>query len=320
MYSEFILENAHPVVIEQILEDSVFNVCMDGGEELCDAFIEYANILETDDYDPTEEFEEQLSEVLYPYFESASAIYESVLFEFDSELGAEPGASKAASRAARAEARKNKKAKGPASVTQMASTVLEREAKSGSPSNRKVATQSEERKFKRMAGTDNTVTPRDATQGKSGVDSSEKVERKDVANKKGLLKRIGLKYREMKRGVGEKLKGAGDSIKSGYAGAKEKLQKSKLAGVASRYSSAVGRSAIGQAIKSGAMKAGSALKNNKLSKYVGGKVTAIGANISAKRKEMAQKHTGQQGFRSKLGRMVAGKENVKRTALFKKFK
>jgi len=81
MYFETLIEDAHPAIIETIIEDSVYQACVNGGEEVMTDMLEFANLLESETEDPSDEFEGDIENILYPYLENASVIYGSFLFE-----------------------------------------------------------------------------------------------------------------------------------------------------------------------------------------------------------------------------------------------
>lgn len=86
MSFQVILESDVPnVLIEQILEDAVFDACINEGQEAVSVFETYIEILEADesqiDVKKVLAFESDLSESLAPYLENVSTIYETFLFE-----------------------------------------------------------------------------------------------------------------------------------------------------------------------------------------------------------------------------------------------
>ena len=83
MYIEELMEseNFDGLFLHQIIEESIIDACTTGDDKLIEDLEEYIKIVESEEYDPEEKFEESLSESLYPYFENNARIYGSFLLE-----------------------------------------------------------------------------------------------------------------------------------------------------------------------------------------------------------------------------------------------
>ena len=97
MSTDLILENAHPALLEHVIEESVFQACMENGEDALEAFTVYAaSLLKESEVD--EKFETELSEAFQPYFESVLPFYEGLVDLSDlteADAAAAAGAEKA---------------------------------------------------------------------------------------------------------------------------------------------------------------------------------------------------------------------------------
>lgn len=101
-YAEIMLESSvSPILLEQVIADAVHDACINGGEEVFEAFSMYLKILESNgEYEPKEEFEQQLDEVFTPFFENAASIYGGMLLTEDAFGDAWKGAPTKAARQA----------------------------------------------------------------------------------------------------------------------------------------------------------------------------------------------------------------------------
>lgn len=85
MYVEaLIYENSDDSIVELVLEEATFDFLMENGDEAADDLENYINLLESEEYDPSPDFEEHLiiSEGgLFDYVERTVPFFESVLYE-----------------------------------------------------------------------------------------------------------------------------------------------------------------------------------------------------------------------------------------------
>lgn len=90
MSTDLILENAHPALIEHVIEEAVFQACLENGEDAINAFATYASAL-LQEREVSDTFETELSEAFQPYFESVLPFYEGLVDLSEAEAAAEAG-------------------------------------------------------------------------------------------------------------------------------------------------------------------------------------------------------------------------------------
>ena len=72
MYFDYILESEDTVLTDKVIENATYEACLAYGEEFMDHVEDYINLLEDNDHEPTQEFDNFIFENLSPYLENES--------------------------------------------------------------------------------------------------------------------------------------------------------------------------------------------------------------------------------------------------------
>ena len=82
MYFDYILESEDTVLTNKIIENSIYEMCVNGGDSIITDVEDYINLLEDKDHEPTVEFDDFIFENLSPYLEENAKYLGMFLFEY----------------------------------------------------------------------------------------------------------------------------------------------------------------------------------------------------------------------------------------------
>jgi len=80
-YFDVMLESEDSVLINKVIENATYQMCIEGGEAVIKDVEDYVNLLMTDNYEPTPQFDEYMFESLSPYLEENAKYLGMFLFE-----------------------------------------------------------------------------------------------------------------------------------------------------------------------------------------------------------------------------------------------
>jgi len=80
-YFDLMLESEDQVMINKVIENATFQMCIEGGEAVIQDVEDYVDLLMTENYEPTPQFDEYMFESLSPYLEENAKYLGMFLFE-----------------------------------------------------------------------------------------------------------------------------------------------------------------------------------------------------------------------------------------------
>jgi len=84
-YFDLMLESEDQVMINKVIENATFQMCIEGGEAVIQDVEDYVDLLMTENYEPTPQFDEYMFESLSPYLEENAKYLGMFLFELTAE-------------------------------------------------------------------------------------------------------------------------------------------------------------------------------------------------------------------------------------------
>jgi len=84
-YFDVMLESEDQVLINKVIENATFQMCIEGGEAVIQDVEDYVDLLMTENYEPTPQFDEYMFESLSPYLEENAKYLGMFLFELTDE-------------------------------------------------------------------------------------------------------------------------------------------------------------------------------------------------------------------------------------------
>jgi len=82
-YFDVMLESEDQVLINKVIENATYQMCIEGGEAVIQDVEDYVDLLMTENYEPTPQFDEYMFESLSPYLEENAKYLGMFLFEGD---------------------------------------------------------------------------------------------------------------------------------------------------------------------------------------------------------------------------------------------
>jgi len=80
-YFDLMLESEDQVMINKVIENATYQMCIEGGEAVIQDVEDYVDLLMTENYEPTPQFDEYMFESLSPYLEENAKYLGMFLFE-----------------------------------------------------------------------------------------------------------------------------------------------------------------------------------------------------------------------------------------------
>jgi len=80
-YFDVMLESEDQVLINKVIENATYQMCIEGGEAVIQDVEDYVDLLMTENYEPTPQFDEYMFESLSPYLEENAKYLGMFLFE-----------------------------------------------------------------------------------------------------------------------------------------------------------------------------------------------------------------------------------------------
>jgi len=84
-YFDVMLESEDQVLINKVIENATFQMCIEGGEAVIQDVEDYVDLLMTENYEPTPQFDEYMFESLSPYLEENAKYLGMFLFLFEGD-------------------------------------------------------------------------------------------------------------------------------------------------------------------------------------------------------------------------------------------
>jgi len=260
-YFDVMLESEDQVLINKVIENATFQMCIEGGETIIKDVEDYVDLLMTENYEPTPQFDEYMFESLSPYLEENAKYLGMFLFEGADEWHG--------NNASRAEARNLRKdAKNQIKKTSPDEDALERE------SQRRQGTKSLSGVTDNSGGSRTAPKPfqKDYTSDKPGID-------RKAANKEKMGKvtqRLMTGQSKLNKKVGLMQK-----VKNTFGGAKTEKQKA-VGGIGSAMLKGLNNAkrAVGnKMLKAGTAQAATPGSKSVMKGGLLGKVASVGKNM-----------------------------------------